>query len=154
MMRPLSLRWLIPFTLVVLLLPACSDTADDSADTTLASTTTVEDQAVAVTKKDLMYATWEEGPLTLDMYAPAEPAGAPVVIFLPGGGLPNAPSWLVEGLVEEAAFVAVVRFARNRVGSPEAILSDHGAYVRAMGESVACAIHFARNSEVTNRPWC
>jgi hypothetical protein len=39
-MRPFSLRRLILFTAVVLLLPSCSDTADDSADTTLAPTTT------------------------------------------------------------------------------------------------------------------
>ena len=39
-MRPFNLRFLIPFTLVVLLLAACGDTADDTADTTLASTTT------------------------------------------------------------------------------------------------------------------
>jgi hypothetical protein len=40
MMRPLSVRWLIPFALVVLLVPACSDSADEAADTTLAPTTT------------------------------------------------------------------------------------------------------------------
>jgi hypothetical protein len=39
-MQPISLRRLILFTAVVLLLPSCSDTADDSADTTLAPTTT------------------------------------------------------------------------------------------------------------------
>lgn len=39
-MQPFTLRWLIPFTLVVLLLAACGDTADDSADSTLAPTTT------------------------------------------------------------------------------------------------------------------
>jgi hypothetical protein len=39
MMRPFSLRWLIPFSLVVLLLPACSDDAGDSPGTTLAPTT-------------------------------------------------------------------------------------------------------------------
>ena len=39
-MQPFTLRWLIPFTLVVLLLAACGDTADDGADTTLARTTT------------------------------------------------------------------------------------------------------------------
>ena len=33
-MQPYTLRWLIPFTLVVLLLAACGDSADDSADTT------------------------------------------------------------------------------------------------------------------------
>lgn len=40
-MQPITLRWLIPLTLVVLLLAACGDTADDSADTTLALTTTM-----------------------------------------------------------------------------------------------------------------
>ncbi len=40
MMRPLSLRWLIPFTLVVLLLAACSDSSGEATDTTLAPTTT------------------------------------------------------------------------------------------------------------------
>lgn len=40
MMRPLSLRWLAPFVLIVLLLPACGDSGDEAADTTAASTTT------------------------------------------------------------------------------------------------------------------
>ena len=39
MTRPLSVRRLIPFALVVLMLPACSDSGDEAADTTLASTT-------------------------------------------------------------------------------------------------------------------
>ncbi len=39
-MQPFTLRWLVPFTLVVLLLAACGDSADDAADTTLAPTTT------------------------------------------------------------------------------------------------------------------
>ncbi len=42
MMRPLSLRWLVPLALVVLLLPACSDSGDEAADTTLAPTSTTE----------------------------------------------------------------------------------------------------------------
>lgn len=42
-MQPFTLRSLIPFTVVVLLLASCGDTAGDSADTTLAPTTsTVE----------------------------------------------------------------------------------------------------------------
>ena len=40
MMRPFSLRWLVCLALVVLLLPACSDSGDEAADTTLAPTTT------------------------------------------------------------------------------------------------------------------
>ena len=39
-MRRFNLRWLIPFTLVVLLLAACGDTADEPADTTPPGTTT------------------------------------------------------------------------------------------------------------------
>lgn len=46
-MQSLTMRWLIPLTLVVWLLPACSDTADDSADTTLASTTTTVQSTTA-----------------------------------------------------------------------------------------------------------
>jgi hypothetical protein len=42
-MRPFSLRWLIPFALVALLLPACSDDAGDSPGATLASSTTTSD---------------------------------------------------------------------------------------------------------------
>ena len=39
-MQPFTLRSLLPLTLVALLLAACGDTADDTADTTLAPTTT------------------------------------------------------------------------------------------------------------------
>jgi hypothetical protein len=131
------------FILVVLLLAACSDGADDSVGTTLASTTTVEDQAVAVTEKDLVYATWAEGSLTLDMHAPAKPADAPIVIYLPGRGRDSAPPWIVAGLVDEGAFVFVVRYAASN-STPEQILADHGADAGAQAESVACAIHFAR----------
>ena len=39
-MQPFALRWLIPFTLIMLLLPACSDSADEDAATTVPTTTT------------------------------------------------------------------------------------------------------------------
>lgn len=48
-MQPFSLRWLILFTLAVLLLPSCGDTADDSADTTLAPITTTAAQTTTTT---------------------------------------------------------------------------------------------------------
>jgi hypothetical protein len=177
MLRRLSPRWLIPLTLVVLLLPSCSDTADDSTDTTLAddstdttlapTTTTagaepeattpptteqmspaakfeqLQQVAAAVTKKDLVYATTrEEGTLTLDMYAPVESAGAPIVIYLLGTGDPGAPK-LVDGLIEEGTIVFVA-WPAGYGGGPEQILSDHGANIRAMADSIACAIRFAR----------
>ena len=42
MMRPLSPRWLIPLVLVVLLLPACSDSGDAADTATVPTTTTTE----------------------------------------------------------------------------------------------------------------
>jgi polyhydroxybutyrate depolymerase len=48
MMRPISLRWLVPFSLVVLLLPGCSDSGEGAADTTLAPTTTIDAATTAV----------------------------------------------------------------------------------------------------------
>jgi acetyl esterase/lipase len=147
------------FILVVLLLPACGDSADTTlaAQATEATTTTkataVEDQPVVVTEKDVVYAIWQEGALayegweemslTLDMYAPAEAGGAPIVIYLPGRGETDAPTLLVDGLVEEGMIVFVVRYARSKAGG-ETMLRDGGVVVRAKAESVACAIRFAR----------
>ena len=39
-MQPITLRWLIPFSLVVLLLPGCGDSADDGAANTASATAT------------------------------------------------------------------------------------------------------------------
>ena len=112
--------------------------------TTVAPATTVGDQAVAVTERGLVYATWEEDwSLVLAMSAPSEPADAPIVIYLPGRGEDSAPPEMVGGLVEEGALVFVVRYP-GATGGPDQILADHGADARAKAESVACAIHFAR----------
>ena len=152
MMRPYSLPLLAAFILVMLLLAACGDSADDSVGATLAltsttttiATTVVEEQVTAATEKNLVYATYgEEQTLTLDMSTPAKPADAPIVIYLPGRGGRSAPPELVEGLVEEGAFVFVVRYAALN-SRPEQILADHGADARAQAESAACAISVAR----------
>lgn len=131
-------------------LTACGGSETDVAPTptvapttTLAPTTTVDDQAVAVTEEDLVYATWAEAPLTLDMHAPAKPADAPIVIYLPGRARDSAPPWIVRALVDEGALVFVVRYAASN-SPPEQTLADHGADARAQSQSVACAIHYAR----------
>ncbi len=108
-------------------------------------------QTEATTETDVVYATWgyeaqayegwEDRELTLDLHAPAEAEGAPIVIYLPGRGERRAPRLLVDGLVEEGAIVLVVRYARSKAG-PETDLSDHGSVARAKAESVACAIRF------------
>ena len=119
-------------------LAACGGSEAD-----VAPTTTLDDQAVAVPEEDLVYATWAEGILTLDMHAPAKPADAPIVIYLPGRGVDSAPPWIAAGLVDEGAFVFVVRYAASNSG-PEQLLADHGADAGALAESVACAINYAR----------
>ena len=156
MLRRHSLPPVASFILVVLLLAACSDSTDDGVGTTLAPTTTatattattttttvVEEQVVAVAGEDLVYATWEEQTLTLDMSAPVDPASALIVIYLVPRGGHSAPPEMVEGLVEEGAFVFAVRYAAL-YSRPEQILADHGADAGAQAESVACAINFAR----------
>jgi hypothetical protein len=58
MVRPLSVRWLIPFALVVLLVPACSDSTDEAADTTHAPTTTIVDTTAATLLVDEWIKGW------------------------------------------------------------------------------------------------
>ncbi len=134
-------RRILPLMTMALLasLAACGGSDADAAPTT-----TLDEQALPVTEVDLAYATSAEGPLTLDMHAPVRPADAPIVLYLPGRGRDSAPPWIVEGLVDEGAFVFVVRYAATD-SSPEKILADHGADAGAQAQSVACAIHYARS---------
>ena len=48
-MRSFTLRWLIPLTLVVLLLPACGDSADEGTATTVPTTTTAAPETTITT---------------------------------------------------------------------------------------------------------
>ena len=113
-----------------------------STTTTLAPTTVAESQAAMVIEKDLVYVTWEEGPLTLDMYAPVEAAGAPVVVYLPGGGQTQAPMAMVEGLVENGVIVFVARYEPGNAGIAK--VQANPALFRSQVDSVGCAIHSAR----------
>ena len=171
MQRPYSLPLVASFTLLVLLLAACSGSSDESADTTLASstteqatttttastttatttttapttTTTVAETSVAmVTETGLVYATFNDATLTLDMNVPAEPSGAPIVIAPATVPIVFWPrTELAEGLVAEGAIVVYPELKQSAV-SPEEFLSDNGGAVRAMADQLACAIHFAR----------
>jgi len=69
-MRPFSLRWLILIASVVLLVPACSDSAD-GADTTAAPTTTVIE--TTTTAATTTTAVSEDGPegLSVDQLPPS-----------------------------------------------------------------------------------
>ena len=157
---PMLRRLFLVAVIAGLLVGGCSQSDDATSDetattataptttTTIAPTTVAETQAAMVTEWELVYATWEEGPLTLDMYAPVESAGAPIVMYFPGRMEFTAPPVLVGGLVEEGALVFVVRYPL--VASPstlefvDRVLGYHGAGARAVAEGVACAINFAR----------
>jgi hypothetical protein len=106
-MQWFTLRFLIPFTLVVLLLASCGDTDDAAADTTLAATTTtaaattitVEATTTSATTtqppttttvaattavdKGLVYHTDEEGDWTLDVFYPTGVGPWPLVVVIP-----------------------------------------------------------------------
>ena len=133
------------------ILPGACGGNDDTAsgaDTSTSPPTTTTTAAIAEAQKDLVYGTWEDLTLTLDMQTPDEPAGAPVVIHLPGKGGDDTPPRLVEDLAEEGAIVFVVQYPLVTISSwddpDEVILGNHGAGARAMAEGVACAIRFAR----------
>ncbi len=142
---------------------ACGDD-DEVADTTtaaapattVAATTTTEAETVTTTStsttvvtsssdtpvSEIVYATHAQQPLTLDMYVPAEPAGAPIVLFVPGGGGMEGAS-VLEPLAEAGAIVLGVRSAEPDAEATT-VLADHGAVARAQADSMACAIRFAR----------
>ncbi len=111
----------------------------------LASLVACGDQAVSTTAEvDLEYATHAREPLTLDMYVPAEPEGAPIVLHLPGISETGPPMSLVDRLVEEGAIVAFVRTARPTAGAVT-LLAGHGAVARAQADSMVCAMRFVRS---------
>jgi len=101
-----------------------------------------EIRAEAVTERTVPYATWKGRTLTLDIHAPAKTEDAPVVVYLPGLGEATAPRALLEGLIDNGIIVFVVRYPAS---SAEAILAEGSVYVRAMADSVACAMHMARD---------
>jgi pimeloyl-ACP methyl ester carboxylesterase len=103
-----------------------------------------EIRAEAVTERGVPYATWKGRTLTLDIHAPAEPEDAPVVVYLPGLGEYGVPFALLDGLIENGAIVFVVRYAAMNSGA-ETILAAGSVDVRAMADSVACAMHMARD---------
>ena len=122
--------------------PTTTTTAASTTATTTTPTTVAESQAAMVIEEDLVFVTWEEGPLTLDMYAPVEAAGAPVVVYVLGGGQTQAPMAMVEGLVENGVIVFVAPFEPGNSGMAK--VQANPALLRSQVDSVGCAIHSAR----------
>jgi len=156
-MQPFTLRFLIPFTLVVLLLASCGDTADDTADTTLApTTTTVEttttlpptttapspESGVTITK-DIVYLEMDGDEYLVDVYVPAGEGPWPVVVALHGAPVYKGNSFTTRP-ARAAAEAGMLVFAPNWVAQwPH--LSDMDAEFVRIGRSVqACALAFAQ----------
>jgi len=113
MLLRLSLRWLIPLTVVVLLLPSCSDSADDGANTTLAPTstttvareTTITGSDAAFTETEgFTYLTVDGEAYEGDIYVPEGEGPWPVVVMFHGN--PDTKDGGLTTVVAEAAAAA------------------------------------------------
>jgi hypothetical protein len=105
MLRRLSLRWLIPLTLVVLLLPACSDSASDVAATTVAPPETAT-TAPVVTSTTLSEAAAIATVEALHEACNAYDSDAALALFADvaswHGETPGSPGWEQEWVEMEA----------------------------------------------------
>lgn len=156
------LRWLIPFSLVVLLLPGCGDTDDAAAGTTLAATTTTAaattttveatttttsatttqppttTTTVAVATamdKGVVYHTDAEGDWTADVFYPTGDGPWPLVVVIP----PSMSLDYVGRELAERGVVAVVADSWTIVGWVDPAPHLYGEMDRA-----ACVVGWAQ----------
>jgi hypothetical protein len=155
-MQPFTLRWLIPFTLIMLLLAACGDTDDAAADTTLAAATTITVEATttitsatttqppattttvaAMTAVDegLVYQIDDEGEWTLDVFYPTGEGPWPLVVVIP----PQMSVDYVGAELAERGVVAVVADAWTIKGWTDPAPQLYGEMDRA-----ACVVGWAQ----------
>jgi len=122
-MRPFLLRWSIPLTLVVLLLPACSDGGGEAADATLAPTTS--EVKATTTTVDLAMAT-----LLVDAFA--------------DGWNSDDPDAIVDVFAEVFYFKGLTPYEAERTDAASML-----SYVEAL---VPLHIRMERTSELTTAP--
>lgn len=114
---------------------ACGDSGPEVASTTTTPTTTTTDDASGPQLEvGLVYATHvgSEAFGALDLYVPAEPADAPIVI----GDYP--------ALAEQGMIVVSQHLKEVARGGPEAVTADRDL-VRRQDEHLACIIRFVRD---------
>ena len=110
------------------------------AETTLAAgptaTAAAEIKPGVTIEQALPFATYDDVTLTLDLWLPADPAGAPIALNPPGIG---------DDLAQAGAIAVAIRMGGVGIPSVEGgFLDDHGVFIRARAEESACAIRFAR----------
>lgn len=110
------------------------------APTTVAPTTAVSEPAEVIVERDLAFARWNDVTLTLDLYVPADPTGAPIVVE----------PWEAFGdnIAQAGAFAVIEQQGipdqpDSADGEPP-FWDDNGALIRAGAEATACKIRYAR----------
>jgi hypothetical protein len=103
-------------------------------------TTVAPQSAEVVVERDLAYAMWNDITLTLDLYIPADPRDAPIMVE----------PWEAFGdEISQAGAFAVIEHTGipDQPDSPDGeppFWDDHGALIRANAEARACKIRYAR----------
>ena len=120
--------------------PTTSSPSTTAPATTTTSVTMFEEPGGAKVESDVEYATHNGVPLTLDLYFPAEPLGAPVLVT---EGFKE-----VDHLVDEGVLVVHVNEEPDSAGVPPAgpdqHMLDNRVPFRTTTEMFACAVRFAR----------
>jgi hypothetical protein len=122
---------------------ACGGTEDAASPTaatpmtTAAPMTAVDEQQEVVLESGIPFGTFGDVTLTLDLYLPADPSDAPIVID----------PWYPDELAQAGAIVAVIDQSVPDTDEEDyavRYLSDHGAHIRAKVEAYGCAVRFVR----------
>jgi hypothetical protein len=120
--------------------PEAAPTAAIAPTPAATPTAATETQPGATVERGLEYALatfngYQES-LRLDMYVPADPAGAPIVI--------TDMSEIVDELAQAGVIVVWFDAGAYPWDTEESILEGHGIVVRENAEEYACAMHLAR----------
>lgn len=113
-------------------------TTTEATPTTAASSTAVDGQSGVVVEKGLVFGSYNGVAMTLDLYLPAEPSSAPIVVEPPLPGDVAEVGAIVIGNVEAIGDPPEAEDEGMR------FLADHGQHIRAQAEATACAIRVAR----------
>jgi hypothetical protein len=157
----------------VLLLPACSDSGDEAADTTLAPTTTeavttttttttapattttvdetttttsASDDGVTVTK-DIVYFEMDDHEYLVDVYVPDGDGPWPVVVALHGATVYKGDAY-VTVVAKAAAEAGMLVFVPNWVAEWPSLSAMDAEFVRSEGPVLPCALAFAQQEAV------
>lgn len=142
-------RIALSFVVVLLLVAGCSTDDGEGADATTStvgesnnttSTTLAVESGGYTVESDVEFAAYNGEPFTLDLYFPADSAGAPILVT---EGFEE-----IERLVDEGVIVANLHGETEPEGmpiaGPDLSMQDNREPIRITAEWFGCAIRFAR----------